>query len=128
MMTIVAGAFGLLALSLAIVGIYGTMSAVVGQRTREIGVRMAFGAGVADVYTLVLRDGLTPVIVGLVCGLAGASVVTRLIASQLFGVTGSDPVTLGVAIAAVLIPAFAALSLPARRATHVDPIAVLRDA
>jgi predicted permease len=126
-MAALANVFGALALLLAIVGIYGTMSNAVGQRTREIGVRLAFGARTNDVYRLILRDGLMPVAAGIVLGLAAASMVTRLITTELFGVTAADPLTHLVAIAGVVLASTAALSVPARRATRVDPVAILRE-
>ena len=126
-MMVMANLFGALALLLTLVGIYGTMSNAIGQRSREIGVRMAFGASVANVFQMVLRDGLKPIVVGIVFGLIGANVAARLIASELFGVTGADPVTHAVAVIAVTGAAVAALVVPARRATRVNPVAVLRD-
>jgi predicted permease len=125
-MTLIATLFGAVALLLTIVGIYGTMTSAVGQRTREIGVRMAFGAGVGDVFRLVLRDGFLPVGAGLALGLAGATTLTRLVAGQLFGVSVRDPLTYGAAVAVVAVTSVVALSLPARWATRVDPVAVLR--
>ena len=126
-MSIVANAFSVLALLLALVGIYGTMSNAVGQRTKEIGVRMAFGARATDVYRLILRDGLMPVLAGVVLGLAATGFVSSLIASELFGVTQGDPLTHVAAAASVVIASATALSLPALRATRVDPVAILRE-
>jgi putative ABC transport system permease protein len=126
-MAVVANTFSALALMLAIVGIYGTMSDAVGQRTKEIGVRMTFGARAADVYGLVLRDGLTPVALGIALGLAATGLVTRLIASELFGIAASDPLTRIVAAASVVIASIVALSFPAHRATRVDPVRILRE-
>jgi predicted permease len=126
MMTM-ANAFSALALLLTLVGIYGTMSNAVGQRSREIGVRMAFGADVAQVLRLVAGDGLKPVVPGVVLGLVAAGFGARLVSSELFGVTAGDPVTYGVAVLVVFIGAGLALVLPARRAARVDPVAVLRD-
>ena len=103
------------------------MSNAVGQRTKEIGVRMAFGACATDVYRLLLRDGLTPVLAGVVLGLAATGLVSSLIASELFGVTQGDPLTHLVAAASVVIASATALSLPALRATRVDPVAILRE-
>jgi predicted permease len=126
-MSIVANAFSMLSLLLALVGIYGTMANAVGQRTREIGVRMAFGARAADVYRLILWDGLVPVAIGVATGLTATGFVTTLIASELFGVTQADPLTHAVAALGVLIASTTALSLPAIRATRVDPVAILRE-
>jgi predicted lysophospholipase L1 biosynthesis ABC-type transport system permease subunit len=125
-MTVMANAFGGLTLLLAIVGIYGTMSNAVGQRTREIGVRLAFGARATDVYRLILGDGLIPVLMGVALGLAATGLVTRFVASELFGVTPGDPLTHLVGVAGVVLASAAALSFPAHRATQVDPVAILR--
>lgn len=125
-MAVLAAAFAGIALLLTVVGIYGTMSNAVGQRAREIGLRMAFGAAAWDVVRLVLRDGLLPVAIGLGAGLALGAWVTRLVASELFGVAPADPATHAAAIAAVLAAAVAALAIPARRAATVDPVEVLR--
>jgi putative ABC transport system permease protein len=114
-------------LLLALVGIYGTMANAVGQRTKEIWVRMAFGARAADVYRLILREGLVPVAVGVAIGLAATGFVTTLVRSELFGVTQGDPTTHAVAALGVLLASATALSLPAVRATRVDPVAILRE-
>ena len=126
-MSIVANAFSLLSLLLALVGIYGTMANAVGQRTKEIGVRMAFGARAADVYRLILGEGLVPVAIGVAIGLTATGFVTTLIASELFGVTQGDPLTHIVAALGVVMASATALSLPAIRATRVDPVAILRE-
>jgi predicted permease len=126
-MMVMANAFGALALVLTLVGIYGTMANAVGQRTREIGVRMAFGASVGQVFGLVLRDGFKPVIVGLALGIGAAALLSRLVASELFGVGQGDPLTYTVVAMSVAVSAAAALSLPALRATRVDPVTTLRE-
>jgi predicted permease len=118
--------FGVLALLLASIGLYGVMAYVVGQRRREIGVRLALGAGRRDVFGLVIKEGMTLVAVGLALGLAGAIAATRLLSTFLYGVAPTDAVTfIGVAglLAAV---ALSANYLPARRATRIDPITTLR--
>jgi predicted permease len=125
-MTVLATAFGALSLLLAVVGIYGTMTNAVAQRAREIGVRMAFGAEISDVFRLVVGAGLRPVLLGLAIGLPSAGIVTRLVRSELFGVTTGDPVTHVAAAALILVTAFGTLSLPARRAARVDPVTILR--
>jgi predicted permease len=120
------GSFGVLALVLAAVGIYGVMSYVVAGRTREIGLRMALGAQSGNVRNLILRQGMTLALIGTVIGLAIAFGATRLLKSVLYGVSASDPITfVGVTL---LLAAVALLAcwLPARRATRVDPMIALR--
>ena len=120
------GGLAVLALGLAAVGIYSVMSYTVVQRTREIGLRVAMGARTGDVLTLVLRRGVSLVAAGLVVGLAGALLVTRFLASLLFGVKPHDPLTL-LAMGALLAGvAIAACYLPARRAAKIDPMVALR--
>jgi putative ABC transport system permease protein len=118
--------FAGLALVLSSVGIYGVMAYTTTQRSHEIGIRMALGARSADVLGLVLRQGIRLVVIGLVLGLIGAWVLSRVLVSQLYAITARDPVTYGVV--AVLLAAVALLAtyLPARRAAHVDPLVALR--
>lgn len=118
--------FALLALVLACVGIYGIVSYSVSQRTREIGIRMALGARAADVLRLVLKNGMTLVISGIVIGVAGALALTRFLTTLLFGVTPTDALTFVVVSLVLIGVALIACLIPARRATKVDPLEALR--
>jgi predicted permease len=120
------GVFGTLALVLASIGLYGTMSYMVGRRTREIGIRMALGAPTRQMRWMVLRETLGVVGSGVVLGGALSLLCSRVIASLLFGVQATDPATLAISAFVMLAVTLLAGSLPARRATRVDPIAALR--
>jgi len=121
-----AGAFAALAVVLAAVGVFGVMVYAVSQRTGEIGLRMALGATTADVFGMIVADGLRPVAVGIGLGVVGAVIVGRALASQLFGVAPVDPLRLAAAATALVAVVVVAAALPAWRAMRVDPIGALR--
>ena len=123
---VLTGIFGVVALALSIVGIFGVVSYVAAQRTREIGVRMALGAQRREILTLVVGQGMRPILAGIAAGIAGAIGVTRFISNLLFGVAPLDPLTFGVAIVLLTAVGLAACWIPARRATRVDPLTALR--
>jgi predicted permease len=118
--------FGILALLLSAIGLYGTLSYAVSRRTSEIGIRMALGARRGDVLWLVLREATVLVLCGAVAGLIAATAMNRLISSMLFGLTPSDPMPLFIATSVLLAVALLAAWLPARRASKVDPMVALR--
>jgi putative ABC transport system permease protein len=120
------GGFAAVALALAAVGIYGVLSFLVGQRTREMGVRMALGATRRDVLVLVLRDAMKSVVPGLAAGIIGALLLTRLVSTQLFGVTATDPLTFAAVTSLLLGVALLASWLPAQRAANVPPSDTLK--
>jgi predicted permease len=118
--------FAVLALVMAALGTYGVLAYVVAERRREIGIRVALGAARGSVLSMVLRQGLGLTLVGLVAGLAGALAVNRLAAALLFGVEPADPLTYAAVSLFISLVGVAACYAPARRATRVDPIVVLR--
>jgi putative ABC transport system permease protein len=126
LMTWLLGIFAGVALLLAAIGIYGAVAYTVEQRTGEIGVRMALGAQTRDVLRLILNQGMRPVVIGLVIGIVSAFALGRLIASQLYEVSAHSPALLAGATILLATIALIACLLPARRATHVDPIQALR--
>jgi predicted permease len=120
------GLFALVAMLLAAVGIYGVMSYTVEERTREIGIRVALGAQTRDVLNMVVRRGISLAAVGVSMGLAGAVALTRVMASLLFGVGATDPLTFVLIALLLMLVAAIACWIPARRATKVDPMVALR--
>jgi putative ABC transport system permease protein len=125
--TILFAAFAGVALLLAAIGIYGVMSFAVAQRTHEIGLRMALGAGPAQVLRLVLREGMMLALIGLVVGLGGTYFVGRVMKSILYQVTAIDPAAVSAVTAVLLLSALLACYIPAQRATQVDPMVALRE-
>jgi putative ABC transport system permease protein len=125
--TILFAAFAGVALLLAAIGIYGVMSFAVAQRTHEIGLRMALGAGPSQVLRLVLREGMMLALIGLVVGLGGTYFVGRVMKSILYQVTVIDPAAVSAVTAVLLLSALLACYIPARRATQVDPMVALRE-
>jgi ABC-type antimicrobial peptide transport system permease subunit len=123
---VLSAAFGLLATALAAIGLYGVMSYTVVRRTREIGIRVALGADRRAILALVLREVALMAALGIAVGLPFAWALGRLVRSQLYGLSPSDPLTVGAA--SLLLASVAILSgfLPAQRATRVDPLAALR--
>ena len=125
--TIFLATFAAMALLLAAIGIYGVMSFAVAQRTHEIGLRMALGAGRAQVLRFVLQEGVSLALLGLLVGLGGAYFVGRVMKSILYEVTAIDPIGVGTVTAVLLLAALFACYIPARRATQVDPMVALRN-
>jgi ABC-type antimicrobial peptide transport system permease subunit len=120
------GAFALFALLLAAVGLYGVMSYLVTQSTRDIGILVALGARRENILALVVRQGMQLTLVGIVAGLTGAAALTRVMASLLFGVSATDVATFLAVPALLGLVAFAATVIPAWRASGVDPVVALR--
>jgi len=120
------GTFGLLALALSVIGLYGMLAYTVSQRTREIGIRTALGAQTNDVLSLVMLQGLKLAGIGMAIGLTAALLSTRLLAFLLYGISATDPLTFAGVTAAFLAIVLLASYIPARRATKVDPMIALR--
>jgi len=123
---ILIGFFGIVALLLATAGVFGVMAYSVSRRTREIGVRVALGAGSGDVLRMVLSQGLRTIFIGVAIGIIGSLALTRTVESLLFGVTPTDPLTFGGVTLLLVAAALLACFIPARRATKVDPMVALR--
>jgi ABC-type antimicrobial peptide transport system permease subunit len=125
-LALLAGGFGLLALLLAAIGLYGQIAYGVTERTRELGVRVALGARRAQILALVFKDAARVVVVGALLGIPFAWLATRWVKTLLFGVTPADPPTAAGALGALAAAAFVAAWLPARRAARTDPLVALR--
>ena len=122
-----AGGFGVLALMVACVGLYGLLAYGVARRTREIAIRMALGAPRRQVIEIVVAGAVRPMVAGLAVGLPAAWAAARAIESMLFGLSPTDPTTVSGAIAVLAVAALAAAYMPARRASRVDPMSALRN-
>ncbi len=120
-------AFATVAAFLAMIGVYGVMALTVAQRRQEIGVRIALGAGKSRVVAEILGKGLRVTGLGIVIGLVGAVAATRVLTAMLFGVSAFDPLTFAGVVVSVALVATAACYVPARRASRVDPVVVLRE-
>ena len=119
--------FGLLALGLASIGLYGILAYAAARRQREIGLRMALGASRISVLRLMLGQGMSLVLVGIAIGLAASLATGRILSRMLYGVSATDPLSVGAAAAVLMAVALVACYLPARWATRVDPLTALRE-
>jgi ABC-type antimicrobial peptide transport system permease subunit len=124
--TYLIGSFAALAMALAMIGLYGLISYTVQQRTREIGIRVALGAGPRDIFGMVIGEGLRAALIGISGGVVAGLGLMRLLASVLYGVKPSDWITFSGVALTLLVVALLACSVPARRAMRVDPIVALR--
>jgi ABC-type antimicrobial peptide transport system permease subunit len=120
-------AFGVVALFLAAIGVYGVLASQVIERRREIGIRTALGSSASDVFRLVMRDGARMTLLGIIAGIAGTAGLARLMAGLLYGVRPTDPPVVGGAALLLETVALVATWLPARRAARVNPAAVLNE-
>jgi ABC-type antimicrobial peptide transport system permease subunit len=127
MSMVIALAFGLIALFLAGIGVYGLLACQVTERRREIGIRMALGSSAADVFRLVVRDGARITVLGILVGLAGTIGMARLMAGLLYGVSATDPIVVGAVALLLVAVAIIATWLPARRAARVNPAVALSE-
>jgi putative ABC transport system permease protein len=123
---VLVGLFGVAALLLAALGIYGVIAYAVSQRRRELGIRIALGAKPGEVVRLVLSDGLRLTLAGVAIGVAGALATSRLLAGLLVGIGSNDPITFAAIVLLLVLVALAACWVPARRAAAVDPLTALR--
>jgi predicted permease len=126
LLAVLSGSFGALALLLSLIGLYGVMSFVVTRRTREIGIRLALGATGASAIRLVLRDAVAMIVGGIAIALPCVAALGKLVQSQLFGITATDPATVAAAAAVLAAGALAAAFIPAWRASNVNPMDALR--
>jgi ABC-type antimicrobial peptide transport system permease subunit len=120
------GIFSVLGLVLASVGLYGVVAYAVAQRARDLGIRMALGAGSKDIYRVVLGHGVKLTSLGLIIGIVAALILARLAQGVLFGVSSTDPITLGSVAVILAAVTFLASFIPARRATRIAPMSILK--
>jgi ABC-type antimicrobial peptide transport system permease subunit len=125
-LSLLLGIFAAVALLLAAIGTYGVLSYMVSERHREIGIRMALGAGNGQVVGLVLRQGISIALIGIVVGVAGALALSRITQTLLYGVNPADPLTFGTVVGVIALVATAACLIPMHRATRVDPLTAMR--
>jgi putative ABC transport system permease protein len=118
--------FSAVALALSLIGVYGVMAYLVSERTHEIGVRLALGATPADIRALVVAQGTRLAGIGIAVGIAGALITSRALGALLFGVSATDPLTFALAALLLAAAGVAAAYVPARRASRIDPVALLR--
>lgn len=123
---ILVGSFAVIALLMAVIGVYGVLAFAVSQRTQEIGIRIALGGVPGRIFRLMLRQGIGPVLIGIAAGLATTLGLARYLKAVLYGVSATDPVTFVLAGLAMILTAVLAISIPARRASRVDPMVALR--
>jgi putative ABC transport system permease protein len=114
------------ALALSLIGVYGVMAYAVSERTHELGVRIALGASPSDIRSLVVGEGTRLAAIGIAIGIVGALAASRALGALLFGVSATDPVTFALAALALAAAGVAAAYLPARRASRIDPVTLLR--
>jgi ABC-type antimicrobial peptide transport system permease subunit len=120
-------AFAGLAVLLAAVGIYSVLAYAVRRRVREIGIRMALGAQLTDVLRMVVTEGMTPTLIGVAIGLAGALALGRVLATLIYGIQATDPLTIASVSVLLIVIAMVASLIPAYRATHIEPVKALRE-
>jgi len=125
-MAVIAATFGLFVGLLAMVGVYGVTSYATAERTHEIGIRMALGARPGNVLRMILGETMVPVCIGIGCGVGASLAAAKMIGGLIWGVKPTDPLSFGFAVCLILVTAGIAALLPARRASKVDPIVVLR--
>ncbi len=123
---ILVGSFAAIAFLMAVIGVYGVLAFAVSQRTQEIGIRIALGGGRNRIFRLVVREGIGPVFVGIAAGMVVVLALARYLKAVLYGVSATDPATFTLAAVALTLTAVVAISIPARRASRVDPMIALR--